>query len=288
MKEVTRAVLALLESGRRGAMATVVRTSGSAPQTPGARMLLRNDGSIVGTIGGGAIEHEVLELMRGCIDDGRPRVVRRDLLRDLGMCCGGRMEVFVERIEGKPRLIVFGAGHVGQATAAAALKIGFRVAVVDDREELNTEARFEGCERVLMEPAEAADHLSPTTADWLVVMTHDHQLDEQALDAYARLPHAYLGVIGSRRKIYRILSRIAARSGLPPLDRVYGPVGLDIGAVSPEEIAVSITAELIALRYGRESTHLRAVDDPALAKVLDGTLSPDDAAASELPRAGER
>ncbi len=280
MREVTEALLSVLDAGGRGALATVVRASGSTPQQVGARLLLRPDGSLVGTVGGGAIEHAIVEELRGCLVDGKPRVVVKELMRDLGMCCGGRMEVLVEPVEGRPRLFLFGAGHVAKPTAALARTIGFRVTVVDDREELNTEARFPECERVLAEPKEAA--LTPDERDWLLVMTHDHRLDEEALDVYARQPHAYLGVIGSRRKVYRILQRIAAKHGLPSLQNVYAPVGLDIGAVSPEEIAVSIAGELVALRHGAPAPHMRAMDDPALAKVLGGQLTPD--AAAQLER----
>lgn len=281
MREVTEALLDVLDSGGRGALATVVRASGSTPQQVGARLLLRPDGATVGTVGGGAIEHAVIEELRECVRDGKPRVVVKELMRDLGMCCGGRMEVLVEPVEGTPRLIVFGAGHVAKPTAAIARSLGFRVVIVDDRDELNTEARFPGCERILAEPKEAVDALRPSERDWLLVMTHDHRLDEEALDTYARLPHAYLGVIGSRRKIYRILQRITAKRGTPPLERVYAPVGLDIGAVSPEEIAVSITAELVALKHGAPAAHMRALDDPALARVLAGSLTPEAAALVE-------
>jgi xanthine dehydrogenase accessory factor len=272
MVEVTEALLELLRSGGRGALATVVRASGSTPQQPGARLLLRPDGSRVGTVGGGAIEQAVVEALRACVRDGRPQLLVRDLGRDLGMCCGGRMEVFVEPIEGAPRLVIFGAGHIGRATAAIARGVGFAVTVVDDREELNTEERFPGCVRVLAEPYEARDRIAPQAHDWLLVVTHDHRLDEEALDTYARLPHAYLGVIGSKRKIVRLLQRIRARRGaLPPLQRVYAPVGLDLGAVSPEEIAVSIVAELIALRHGRQgAAHLRALDDPVIRRAVEG------------------
>lgn len=278
MREVTEALLALLDAGGRGALATVVRSSGSTPQEPGARMLMRGDGSLVGTIGGGAIEQHVLGEMAECLRDGRPRVVQKDLLRELGMCCGGRMEVFVEPVQGVERLVIFGAGHVAEATARVARGLGFRVVVVDDREELNTEARFEGCERVLMEPHESLTEVSPTERDWLLIVTHDHGLDEEALDVYARQPHRYLGMIGSRRKVYRVLARLQARRGLPPLERVYAPVGLAIGAVSPDEIAISIAAELVALQHGHPGPHMRAIDDPALAKVLGGELTPDAAA----------
>lgn len=278
MREVTEALLALLDAGGVGALATVVRSSGSTPQVPGARMLMRADGSLVGTIGGGAIEQHVVREMRECLRDRRPRVVQKDLLRELAMCCGGRMEVFVEPVQGVERLVIFGAGHVAEATARVARGLGFRVLVVDDREELNTEARFGGCERVLMEPHEALAEVAPTARDRLLIVTHDHRLDEEALDVYARQPHAYLGMIGSRRKVYRVLARLKARKGLPPLDRVYAPVGLSIGAVSPDEIAVSIAAELIALKHGHPGPHMRALDDPALARVLGGELTPEAAA----------
>jgi xanthine dehydrogenase accessory factor len=282
MRDVTRAIVEVLESGARGALATVIRASGSTPQQPSARLVLLPDGSKVGTVGGGAVEHAVLEALASCIEHGKPELIVYDLGRDLGMCCGGRMEVFVEPIEAEQRLIVFGAGHVAKPTAALAIKLGFALTVVDDREDLNTDQRFPGCIRISAEPAEAAQRLEPRDGDWLLVMTHDHRLDEEALDTYARLPHRYLGMIGSRRKVFRILQRIAQRRGLPALERVYAPVGLDIGAVTPEEIAVSIVSELVALRHGKRAAHMRAIDDPRVKRVLEGELSAEAAAAIEL------
>ena len=286
MRDVARATLRVLESGRRGALATVVRTSGSTPQQPGAKLLLEPSGAALGTIGGGAIERDVMQALQDCVRDGRPRMIVRDLGYDLGMCCGGRMEIFVEPVEAEQRLFIFGAGHVGKPVAAFARTLGFRVTVVDDRAEFNTSERFPECERVLSEPAEAAPGLGLTAQDWALIVTHDHRLDEEALDALVRLPHRYVGLIGSRRKVFRILQRIEARRGLPALDRVYAPVGLDIGAVSPEEIAVSVVAELVALRHGRSGNHLRAVDDPRLQKVLRGELSSDGAATLSDDEAG--
>ncbi len=281
MREVSEAILKVLESGRRGALATVVRTAGSTPQVAGARLLLMPDDSTVGTVGGGAIEQAVIEDLRACRVDGRRELVVHDLGRDLGMCCGGRMEVFVEPIEAVQRLVVFGAGHVARPTAALARSVGFEVTIVDDREDLNTEERFPGCRLVLAEPGEAAKQVDARDTDWLLIVTHDHRLDEQALDTFARLPHHYIGMIGSRRKVFRVLQRIHARRGLPALERVYSPVGLDIGAVSPEEIAVSIVAELVAIRHGHKAPHLRAIDDPRLSRVLGGELTPE--AAAKLP-----
>jgi xanthine dehydrogenase accessory factor len=281
MRDVSRAIAEILDGGRRGALATVVRASGSTPQQPSARLVLGPDGRTVGTVGGGAIEKAVLEALASCLETGKPELMVYDLGRDLGMCCGGRMEVFVEPIEARQRLLIFGAGHVAQPTAALAQRVGFAVTVVDDREELNSEQRFDGCTRILAEPAEAAKELEPRAEDWLLVVTHDHRLDEEALDTYVRLPHRYLGMIGSRRKVFRVLQRIAQRRGLPALDRVYSPVGLEIGAVTPDEIAISVVSELIALRHGCPAPHLRLIDDPRLTRVLSGELAAEAAAALE-------
>ena len=265
-----RALAAIVERGGRGALATVVRTGGSTPQIAGARLLLTPEGTLIGTVGGGAIEHAVVESLRACIASGKSELLARDLARDLGMCCGGRMEIFVEPIEGAPRLIVIGAGHVGAAVARFAREVGFRVVVVDERDELNDEAHVPGCERVLLPPRESIDHVAPTEHDYVLVTTHDHRLDEEALDAYARAPHRYVGLIGSQRKILRILARVAQRTALPPLERVYAPVGLDLGAVSPAEIAIAIVAELVALRHGRPAAHLSRVGDPAFLRLVEG------------------
>jgi xanthine dehydrogenase accessory factor len=273
---VQRAILSLLETGGRGALATVVRASGSTPQDPGARLLLRPDGSLVGTVGGGAIEHAVIEALEACRRTGKPAVMVRDLTRDLGMCCGGSMEILIEPVEAPPRLVIFGAGHVGQATARIASTLGFRVTVVDDRDELNDEGRFDSAERILLPPRAAKDAVAPKDTDFLLITTHDHRLDEEALDVYARLPHRYIGLIGSRRKIYKVLQRIDVRAGLPPLDRVYGPVGLDLGAVTPAEIAVSIAAEIVALRHEKPAPHLRCLGDPQLRVLLSKPIADED------------
>lgn len=264
-----RAIVAILEGGGRGALATVVKTGGSTPQIPGARLLLGPDGALIGTVGGGAIEHAVVEALRQCVRAGKPELLVRDLARDLGMCCGGRMEIFVEPIESAPRLIVVGAGHVGTAVVRIAREVGFRVVVVDDREELNDAARLPDCARVLLGPRESVREVGPTEHDHVLVTTHDHRLDEEALDAYARAPHRYLGLIGSQRKILKILARIQQRGPLPPLERVYAPVGLDLGAVTPAEIAVAIVAELVALRHGRSASHLSRVGDPAFLRLVE-------------------
>lgn len=264
----------VLESGERAALATVVRTAGSTPQAPGARMLLRADGSTFGTVGGGAIEREVLEALGRCRDGAPAHALTRELGHDLAMCCGGRMEVFVEPIEAEPRLLLFGAGHVHCALAPIARSIGFEVTVVDEREELNTAQRFAGAARELIDPASYLKRVELGPRDWVLIATHDHALDEQVLElALARTPR-YIGLVGSKRKVFRLLERIIERRGRQGLARLYAPVGLALEALEPAEIAVSIAGELVALRRGAEVPHMRAVDDPRLSRRLHATPEP--------------
>lgn len=269
--DLTRALLGVLEGTRRGpaALATVIGRSGSAPQVTGARLLLHADGTLVGTVGGGAIEAQVLDACRQVLKDGGTRRVEAHLVRDLGMCCGGSMEVFVEYVQSQPRLFVVGAGHVAQALAPMAASAGFRVTVLDDREELLGSPSFsavttEGCDVDELEGA--VPDLSDE--DFVVVVTRDHARDEKALAALMRRPHRYLGMIGSRRKVHTVLTRILRREvqrdrPAPDLSRVRAPVGLALGGKTPPEIAVSILAELIAVRHGGEVTPMNEVESAA-------------------------
>ena len=257
LREITEAVLEVMKRGERGALATLVRVSGSTPQRPGARMLLRGDGSTLGTIGGGAIEQDIREALERVKTSGNPEFVARNLGYDLGMCCGGKMEFFVEPIEPVPRLVLCGAGHVGRALAPIAQSIGFEVSVIDERAELLTPERFPQCRLELRDPTVWLSAHPLGGRDWLLIVTHDHRLDEELLELSLTQPAAYIGLVGSRKKTLSFLERIRERKGVLPLDRMYAPVGLDIGAVSPEELAVSIAAELVALRRNKPTSHLR-------------------------------
>ncbi len=265
------------EARARAVMATVIGASGSTPQRVGARMVLcALDGKerFAGTVGGGAIENVIFAAMRETLADGKPRRVQRDLGKDLGMCCGGRMDVLVDAIEYSPRLLLFGAGHVAKPLASFSADLGFEVHVIDERAELNNEERFPKSTRHLCTITEAAERIEAASSDWVIIVTHDHGIDEEALEVFGARPHQYVGMIGSQRKVYQVLRRLALRDAVPPLEQVYAPIGLDLGAVSPEEIAVSIAAELVAIRHGKVASHMRVMDDPKLEKVLSGQLSP--------------
>jgi xanthine dehydrogenase accessory factor len=241
---------ALVAEGRPFVLATVIESSGSTPQKPGSKLVVLGDGSLRGTVGGGAIEHQIiqasLELLRA--PEGT-RVIETHLTHELGMCCGGRMKVFLEKHGAPPRLTVFGAGHVAKELAALAHHVGFRVTVVDARPEWASRERFPGCEVLVKDPADHARALAGGPECYFCVTTHDHPLDQAVVEALVTRPSAYLGVIGSRRKAERFRMRLrAAGVDEAAVERLRSPMGVDIGALTPEEIAVSIVGELIRVR----------------------------------------
>jgi len=211
---------------------------------------------IIGTVGGGALEKRVVEDAHHLLSTpGRSvSVVSVHLVRDLAMCCGGKMSVFLEKVEPEPTLWVFGAGHVGTALAPLASQAGFNVSVVDARDEWNAPSRFP--DDVTVINADPEDHIKatpPQENDFVVIVTHDHSLDESLIRRLADHPLFFLGMIGSQGKWLRFVSRLTAR-GLSDesIHRVQCPVGLDIGAQTPIEIAVSIVAQMISIRRGGE------------------------------------
>jgi xanthine dehydrogenase accessory factor len=245
--QITRIVAA----GGSVALCTVVHSAGSSPQKAGSKMLVLPGGELRGTIGGGAIEAAVIEQAHEALAEGRARLFKAHLTRDLAMCCGGRMEIFIEPIGNRPWLVVFGGGHVGQALVSVATTAGFRVHLVDGREGFAEADRHPAAAAITADdPLAALPDLPWSPSCSAVIVTHDHQLDEQLLKACLLQEWAYLGMIGSRAKVERFRKRLLAR-GVDPdrLAAVRAPIGLAIGAREPGEIAVSIVAELVAVRH---------------------------------------
>jgi xanthine dehydrogenase accessory factor len=243
--------------GRRFVLLTVVEARGFTPQKPGVHMLLAAGGETAGTIGGGAIEHDCLSQARELLASGaRARTVRRQLTTELGMCCGGEMVVHLEVLEALPRLFVFGAGHVARPLAAFAAACGFAVHVVDARPEWLSAERFPHAAHELRAPDEFAHELATAAAGedantYAVVTTHDHALDQRVVQELLRRELRFTGLIGSLAKQRKFALRLRARGfGDAHIARLRTPVGLAIGARTAEEIAVSIVAELVAVRRG--------------------------------------
>lgn len=241
----------LSAEGRAFVLATVIESAGSTPQKPGSKLIILEDGALRGTVGGGAIEQQIVDAAKALLQSNETsRVLETHLTHDLGMCCGGKMKVFLEKHAAAARLFVFGAGHVAKELAALAHHVGFKVTVIDERTEWASRARFpDGVELLTRDPSDVARELAGGPHDYFCVTTHDHPLDQACLEALLPRPAAYLGVIGSRRKAERFKQRLLAAGFTPEqLERVRTPMGLPIHALTPQEIAVSIVAELIATR----------------------------------------
>ncbi len=262
--DIYEEIVKLRQSGRRGAVATIVNVRGSIPSFKTAKMLVRDDGSIAGTIGGGCVEADVWQAAREVMESERPRTLTFDLNNDpkydTGLVCGGTLEVFVEPVLPPAELYIFGAGHVAAALYRVARIAGFDVTVVDDREAYANRERFPEAQQVIAEDFEkAAAQLKPSESSYIVVVTRGHRDDMRVLRWAVQTPARYVGMIGSKRKTITIFKELQ-QEGIPAklFERVHAPVGLDIGAITPEEIAVAITAELIAKRRNveRELPHM--------------------------------
>jgi xanthine dehydrogenase accessory factor len=256
-------IVKLQRSGSSGAVATIVNSRGSIPSFQSAKMLIRDDGSIAGTIGGGCVEAEVWQAAREVIAQEKPRTLTFDLNQDpkydTGLVCGGTLEIFIEPVLPVPLLYIFGAGHVAIALFKAASNAGFDCIVVDDREAYANAERFPNALQIIAKDFdEVAKELTPNESSYVVIATRGHRDDMRVLRWAVQTSARYIGMVGSKRKAITVFRELT-REGLNPdllnpdlFDRVHSPVGLDIGAITPEEIAVSIVAELIAVRRRAE------------------------------------
>ncbi len=251
-------IVKLQREGRCGAVATIVNSRGSIPSFQSAKMLIRDDGSIAGTIGGGCVEAEVWQAAREVISQEKPRTLNFDLNQDpkydTGLVCGGRLEIFIEPILPMPLLYIFGAGHVAVELFKAAGNAGFDCVVADDRDAYANTERFPNAREIIAKDfGEALAGISPSESSYIVICTRGHRDDMRILRWAVQTPARYVGMIGSKRKAITVFRELT-REGLDPalFDRAHSPVGLDIGAVTAEEIAVSIVAELIAMRRRAE------------------------------------
>lgn len=252
--DIYEEIVKLRREGRRGAVATIVNVRGSIPSYKTAKMLVRDDGSIFGTIGGGCVEADVWQAAREVMEQEKPRTLtfnlNQDPKYDTGLVCGGTLDIFIEPVLPQAVLYIFGAGHVAQALYKTAQSAAFDAVVVDDRELYANRQRFPEAREVFAEDFDQAmAKLSPTDSEYVVIVTRGHRDDMRVLRWAVQTPARYIGMIGSKRKtisIFRELQKEGLAAEL--FQRVHAPIGLDIGAVTPEEIAISITAELIAVR----------------------------------------
>jgi xanthine dehydrogenase accessory factor len=252
--DIYEQIVQLRREGRRGAVATITNARGSIPSFQTAKMLVRDDGSIAGTIGGGCVEAEVWQAAREVMEEEKPRSLTFNLNNnpkyDTGLVCGGTLEIFIEPVLPPALLYIFGAGHVAYNLYKIATIAGFEVVVIDDRESYANRERFPDAREVIAEDFDAVTaRLLVPESSYIVIVTRGHRDDMRvlrwAIDANAR----YLGMIGSKRKTISIYKELE-KEGIPgeKFANVHAPVGIEIGAVTPEEIAVAIVAEMIAER----------------------------------------
>ncbi len=233
--------------GTPAALCIVVQTKGSTPRKAGARMLVYEGGQVSGTIGGGNLEKAVVANALQQLQAGVPKLFRHELLQEHNMCCGGTMDIYIEPLPRMNTLYIFGAGHVGKALARLASGLDFTLHVIDDRREELDRITLPDVRKVHGTFREVMQGLPFSKDTYIVVMTYDHVTDREILAHCIQRPHAYLGMIGSERKA-RITKRMFSKDGvatMDQLDRVRMPIGKAIAAETPEEIAISILAELI-------------------------------------------
>src|SRR6266568_4503324 len=256
--DIYEQIVKLRGEGRRGAVATIVNVRGSVPSFETAKMLVRDDGSIIGTVGGGCVEAEVWQAAREVMESEKPRTLTFNLNQnpkyDTGLVCGGTLDIFIEPVLPPASLYIFGAGHVALSLYRTAKNAGFDVSIIDDRESYANRERFPDAKEVIAEDYDKAmSRLAPHETSYLVIVTRGHRDDMRVLRWAVQTQARYIGMIGSKRKTIAIFRELT-REGIPAhlFERVHAPVGLDIGAITPEEIAIAITAELIAIRRHAE------------------------------------
>lgn len=235
-------------------------------------MLIREDGTSVGSVGGGCVEAEVWSRARDVIETGQASLLTYELNEEdaekEGLICGGTVEIFLEPIMSDPTLVILGAGHLGRAISRLAKPIGFGLAVVDDREAFATPEKFPEADSVLVsEFGSAFAEISVDKNTFILIVTRGHRHDQIATEAAIQTDARYVGLVGSRRKIKIIVDNLIEK-GISParFRRLYAPIGLDIGSETPEEIAVSVVAELIAIRKG---VHQRSPKQAFVLKLVE-------------------
>jgi xanthine dehydrogenase accessory factor len=247
-------IVRLRKLGQKCALATIVEVNGSIPSYESAKMLVREDGSMVGTVGGGCVEAEVWTAAREVIDTDKPKHLTfrlgEDAAYDNGLICGGQLNIFIEPVTPQPQAIIFGGGHVSKSISKVANLAGFSTVIVDDREAFSNPERFPEAEATYAEEYESVfPRLPVTSSSYLVIVTRGHRDDMRVLRWAVGTQARYIAMIGSKRKTIAVVKELE-KEGLPreAFEKIFAPMGLEIGAETPEEIAISVVAEMIAMR----------------------------------------
>src|SRR5216684_4256670 len=257
--DIYEEVVRLRRLGQKCALATIVQVNGSIPSYESAKLLVREDGSMLGTIGGGCVEAEVWNAAREVMETERARHMNfslgQDAAYDNGLICGGQLSVFVEPVVPQPRAFIFGAGHISKSLSKVASLAGFATVIVDNREAFANRDRFPEADEIFAEEYEEVFPKLPIRdTSYLIIVTRGHRDDMRVLRWAIETQAKYISMIGSKRKVIGVVKELE-KEGIPreAFERVFAPMGLEIGAITPEEIAVSVVAEMIAVRRNPES-----------------------------------
>ncbi len=250
MQVIFNELKSVIEQGIPAVLCIVTATTGSTPRKAGSKMLVYSDGSVKGTIGGGSIEFQAIKDALGIITTGTPQSKKFHLEDDLKMQCGGTMEVYFEPIGVLPKLYIFGGGHIGKALSGYATGLGFRPFVFDQREGIFESWKIPGVETRNGDFRQIIDSLAFDTNTYIVIVTHQHEFDEKVLFACAPREYAYLGMIGSRRKVGEIRKKALAENIVSEslIEKIDMPIGIPFAAETPAEIAISIVAKMIDVK----------------------------------------
>jgi xanthine dehydrogenase accessory factor len=237
------------KDGKAVVLATVVETQGSGPRGEGARMVVKKDGSTVGTVGGGAIEKLVIEEAKKIMNASRPKMISHDL-KDIGMSCGGSMSIFLEPLNPAPQLLIFGAGHIGTVLAQIVKTMEFNVTVIDNRPDFANRDRLPWVDEVIAgEYLDAMEKIDFNESTYVVILTHKHAHDFEVIEKCMQKPHRYVGMIGSKKKVETVFNKLRKKGiGDDAIKSIHAPIGMDIAANTPAEIAIAISAQLVSVR----------------------------------------
>ena len=252
--DIYEEILRLRRLGQKSALATIVQVNGSIPSFESAKMLVREDGTIVGTVGGGCVEADVWTAAREVIESEKPKhltfTLGHDASYDTGLICGGQLNVFVEPVIPAPRAFIFGGGHVSKSLSKVARIAGFETVIIDDREAFANKERFPEADEIHSGDYEDVfPKLTVHGSSYIVIVTRGHRDDMRVLRWAVTTNAKYICMIGSKRKTISIVHALEAEGfQREQFERIFAPMGLEIGAITPEEIAVSVVAEMIAVR----------------------------------------
>lgn len=252
--------LELVEKRVELALVTITKSNGSTPRVAGAQMTVLKDGSIIGTIGGGAVESKSIELALEAIANGESKSIFLPL-KDEGMVCGGEIEIFIQVFKPHPELLIVGGGHISLALHKVASFLNFDIIIFEDREEFISCDRFPNAKKLIL--GKVDEKLKDYRIDensYIVIVTRGHKYDCEALEAVINSKAKYIGVIGSKKKVKNMFSILKDR-GITEyqLSKVYSPIGLDIADNTPEEISISILAEILSVKNNKSAGHMKVL-----------------------------